>query len=175
MSGGVMTGTAYNVALKGFCPLPWPWCRIVRRVVVESTLPIEPVRRETRCTTTMSRRQDGTVLVKARLGGVMASSVGMSTRLRSLCADTLADGLWLEQGSYEYPFSPDTAAERVLALRRDGVRQAQGTGGAHMARRGELWRMLRGGRSDCGGRPIARCRKRLFTSKHDSDFDRQCR
>lgn len=68
------------------------------------------------------------MLVKARLGGVMASSVGMSTRLRSLCADTLADGLWLEQGSYEYPFSPDTAAERVLALRKDGVRQAQGTG-----------------------------------------------
>lgn len=128
MSGGVMTGTAYNVALKGFRPLPWPWCRIVRRVVVESTLPIEPLRRETRGTTTMLRRQDGTVLVKARLGGVMASSVGMSTRLRSLCADTLADGLWLEQGSYEYPFSPDTAAERVLALRKDGVRQAQGTG-----------------------------------------------
>ena len=123
-----LSETVTGCALKGFRPLPWPWCRIVRRVVVESTLPIEPVRRETRCTTTMSRRQDGTVLVKARLGGVMASSVGMSTRLRSLCADTLADGLWLEQGSYEYPFSPDTAAERVLALRKDGVRQAQGTG-----------------------------------------------
>lgn len=122
MSGGVMVATAYNVALKGFRPLPWPWSRIVRRVVVESTGPVEPLRREMRCTTTMSRQQDGTTLVKARLGGVMASSVGMATRLRSLCADTLADGGWHEQGSYEYPFAADTSAERLLALRQDGER-----------------------------------------------------
>lgn len=122
MSGGVMVATAYNVALKGFHALPWPWCRIVRRVVVESAGPVEPVRRETRCTTTMLRQQDGRTLVKARLGGVMASSVGMTTRLRSLCADTLADGAWHEQGSYEYPFAADTSAERLLALSQEGAR-----------------------------------------------------
>lgn len=121
MSGGVMTATAFNVVLKGFRPMAWPWSRIVRRVVVESTLPVEPVRRESRCTTVLSRRADGTVAIKARLGGVLGSSVGMSARLRSRCADTLADGVWREQGSYQFPFAAATASERLLALRKEGV------------------------------------------------------